>query len=107
MLEKARSLGDELVIVLSSDSHNKKPYAVPAQMRLKWLQDLKIADSVRVGEENSFAESLLKEKPDILVLGYDQKFPDEETERLVKSLGIEVVRLPWFEGKEEVVFTVK
>ncbi len=107
MLMEAKNLGDELVVILSSDSHNKKPYAVPAQMRLKWLKDLKIANSVRVGEENSFAESLRKEKPDILALGYDQKLPDEETERLVQSLGIEIVRLPWFEGKEEVVFSVK
>ncbi len=105
MLKEARSLGDELVVVLSSDSHNKKPTAVPAQIRLKWLKDLEIADSIRVGEENSFAKSLLEEKPDILALGYDQKLPDEETERLVKTLGIQVVRLPWFEGKEEAIFS--
>ena len=105
MLKEARSLGDELVVVLSSDSHNKKPTAVPAQIRLKWLKDLEIADSIRVGEENSFAKSLLEEKPDILALGYDQKLPDEETERLVKNLGIQVVRLPWFEGKEEAIFS--
>ena len=106
MLKEARKLGDELIVILSSDTHNKKPYAVPAAIRLQWIQDLKIADSVRIGKENSFAKSLLEEKPDILVLGYDQKIPDEETETLIKNLGIKVIRLPWFEGKEETVFPV-
>ncbi len=106
MLKEARKLGDELIVILSSDTHNKKPYAVPAAIRLKWIKDLKIADSVRIGKENSFAKSLLEEKPDILVLGYDQKIPDEETETLIKNLGIKVIRLPWFEGKEETVFPV-
>ena len=107
MLDQARKLGDELVVVLSSDSHNKKSYAVPAQTRLQWLQEVKIADHVRVGREEGFAKSLIEEKPDILALGYDQKIPDEETEKAVKDLGIQVVRLPWFEGKEDVIFSIK
>lgn len=107
MLKEARALGDELVVILSSDSHNKKSYAVPAQTRLQWLTDTKIADHVRVGREDGFAKSLIEEKPDILALGYDQKIPDEETEKAVKELGIQVVRLPWFEGKEDVLFSVK
>ncbi len=105
MLQEARALGSELVVVLSSDAHNKKSYAVPAQLRLQWVKETGLADSVRVGRDEGFAKSLIEEKPDILALGYDQKIPDEETEKAVKSLGIEVVRLPWFEGKEEVVFS--
>ncbi len=104
MLKEARNLGDELIVILSSDTHNKKANAVPSAIRLQWIKDLKIADSARVGEENSFSQSLLKEKPDILALGYDQKIPDEETEALIKNLGIKVIRLPWFEGKEETLF---
>ena len=105
MLKEARALGSELVVVLSSDAHNKKSYAVPAQTRLQWVKEAGIADRVRVGRDEGFAKSLIEEKPDILALGYDQKIPDEETEKMVKALGIQVVRLPWFEGKEEVVFS--
>ena len=101
MLQSARALGDRLVLVLSNDAHNRKPNAVPAVTRKKWLEDLGIADQVLIGDAGSFAAVLLREKPDILALGYDQRMPDEETARAVRDLGIEVVVLPWVQGKEE------
>ena len=39
--------------------------------------------------------------PDILVLGYDQRLPDAETEAAVRALGVEIVVMPWFPGKED------
>lgn len=101
LLRTARSLGDELVVVLSNDVHNKKPNAVPAATRLRWMKKLGIADKVVVGKPDSFARSLREERPDILVLGYDQRLPDEETRRAVSELGIEVFTMPWFPGKEK------
>lgn len=101
LLRSARVLGDKLVVVLSNDSHNKKPNAVPSAVRRKWIEDLGVADRVVVGDAGSFAETLRREKPDVLVLGYDQKLPDPETEAEVKRMGIEVVVMPWFPGKED------
>ena len=101
MLETARSLGDRLVVVLSNDAHNKKPNAVPAKVRRRRMEELGVADKVLVGEADSFAGSLRREKPDILVLGYDQRLPDAETARAVRDMGVEVVTLPWFQGKDE------
>ena len=101
MLELARALGDRLVVVLSSDAHNKKPNALPAAARLRRMEALGLADKVILGEPDSFARSLLSERPEILVLGYDQRLPDEETERAVRELGVEVVVLPWLPGKED------
>jgi len=101
MLQAARALGDSLVVVLSNDAHNRKPNAVPASVRSKRLRAMGVADRVIVGDPESFAESLRREKPGILALGYDQRLPDEETARAVRELGVEVVRLPWFPGKEE------
>ena len=103
-LQTARSLGDSLVVVLANDFHNKKPYAVPAKTRLGWMRLLGVADSVVVGKPHSFALTLRQERPDILVLGYDQRLPDAETERAVAEMNIEVVWLPWVSGKDEVVF---
>lgn len=100
MLRTARSLGDELVVVLSNDAHNRKPNAVPAKTRLRWMQAMGVADKVRVGKPHSFAQSLREERPQILVLGYDQRLPDDDTRRAVRELGIEVVTMPWFPGKE-------
>lgn len=87
--------------MLSNDAHNSKPHAVAAAQRKKWVEALGIADKVVIGDPESFAETLRREKPDVLVLGYDQKLPDPETEQKVKEMGIEVIVMPWFPGKED------
>lgn len=74
---------------------------MPAATRKKWVEDLGVADRVVVGDAGSFAETLRREKPDVLVLGYDQKLPDPETEAEVERMGIEVIVMPWFPGKED------
>ena len=101
MLQTARSLGDRLVVVLSNDAHNRKPNAVPAKTRLRWMKQLGVADQVVIGQSDSFAGSLRRLKPQILALGYDQRLPDAETAEAVRELGIETVVLPWFPGKDQ------
>jgi cytidyltransferase-like protein len=101
LLRHARTLGDKLVVVLSNDAHNRKPNAVPAVERAKRLRAYGIADDVIVGDADGFAATLHRVTPDVLVLGYDQKLPDSETEAAVKALGVEVVVMPWFPGKED------
>lgn len=101
LLRQARALGDILVVVISNDAHNHKPGAVPAARRKKWLEDAHVADRVVIGDPHGFAETLRRERPDILILGYDQTLPDAETEREVALLGVEVVTMPWYPGKED------
>jgi FAD synthetase len=100
LLRRARTLGEKLVVVLSNDAHNKKSNAVPAVLRKRALEAFGVADEVVVGDPHGFAATLRRVRPDILVLGYDQRLPDEETEREVEKLGVEVVVMPWFPGKE-------
>jgi glycerol-3-phosphate cytidylyltransferase-like family protein len=100
-LRGARVLGDKLVVVLSNDAHNRKPNAVSAVERKKWIEALGIADKVVIGDSEGFADTVRREKPDVLVLGYDQRLPDPETEKVVLDMGIEVVVMPWFPGKED------
>lgn len=101
MLYNARALGDRLVVILANDAHNRKPNAVPAAVRKERLEALGIADRVVVGQADSFAESLRRERPDVLALGYDQRLPDEATAQAVEELHIDVVTLPWEPGKED------
>jgi cytidyltransferase-like protein len=101
MLRGARVLGDRLVLVLANDVRNRKPNAVPAAVRLRRLRAMNVADKIVIGDAGSFAASLRRERPDILVLGYDQRLPDAETGRAVRELGIDVVVMPWMPGKEE------
>jgi D-beta-D-heptose 7-phosphate kinase/D-beta-D-heptose 1-phosphate adenosyltransferase len=101
LLRQARALGDRLVVVLSNDAHNKKPNAVPAVERRRRLLELDVADDVIIGDADGFAATLRRVTPDVLVLGYDQRLPDEETEAAVKALGVDVIVMPWFPGKED------
>jgi len=101
LLRSARVLGDILVVVLSNDEHNRKPNAVPAAQRKKWVEALGIADRIVIGDADGFAQTMRRVNPDILVLGYDQKLPDPETEKAVLEMGVEVIVMPWFPGKED------
>lgn len=101
MLCAARLLGDELVLILTHDAHNRKPNAIASSERHRKLETWGIADQVLVGRPDSFVESLRRERPDIVALGYDQWLPDGDTEKAMKDMGIELRRLPWFPGKEE------
>ena len=99
MLEAARALGSALVVVLSNDRHNLKPYAVPSTLRRRRLQSLNVADRILVGAPCGFADSLRRVRPQVIALGYDQRLPDAETKDAVRKLRIKTVRLPWFPGK--------
>jgi len=101
MLRLARALGDRLVVVLAHDRHNHKANPVPAAARLRRMRALGLADKVVVGAAGSFAETLRRQRPAVLALGYDQRLPDAESARAAEVLGVRVVVLPWSPGKEE------
>ncbi len=84
-LKKAKELG-YLVVVLANDMNNRKPYAVPAKKRKKNLEKLGIADKIIVGDTEDFSKVVKKEKPDIIVLGYDQKLPVKKRNIVVKRI---------------------
>ncbi|MBI5624937.1 MAG: adenylyltransferase/cytidyltransferase family protein [Elusimicrobia bacterium] len=107
MLRLARSYGDELVVVLAHDRHNRKPGAVPGRRRLAWLRSLGVADEVRLGAPHGFAQTVRDLRPDIIALGHDQRFPDQETAAVVEALGAAVVRLPWCVGREHTVLSAE
>jgi len=91
LLKKANKLG-YLVVVLAHDSHNRRSYAVSAGKRKKSLESLGIADKIVVGDEKSFVKVLEKYKPNVIVLGYDQKLPDKETQEWIKKNKIKIVK---------------
>ena len=72
-LNKAKSFGGYLVVVLAHDKNNKKSCAIPAVKRKKNLEKLKIADKIITGHPTDFLKTVKKLKPDIIALGYDQK----------------------------------
>ena len=94
-LKEARKLGDELVIVLANDSHNKKPYAAPMAERKEQVENLGIADKIVEGDAEGFVETVLRENPEIIALGYDQKLPKDVKEKLAK-LNVKVTHIRKF-----------
>jgi rfaE bifunctional protein nucleotidyltransferase chain/domain len=91
-LEKAKSLGDFLVVGLNSDKSVKRLKGPtrpvnPVDQRKKVLQALKPVDLVIVFEEDT-PERLIKEiKPDVLVKGGDWKIENIVGADFVMSYG--------------------
>lgn len=91
-LEKAKSLGDFLIVGLNSDSSvrrlkGKDRPVNPQEHRKRVLEGLKAVDMVIIFEEDT-PEKLIKEiKPDILVKGGDWKIENIVGADFVMSYG--------------------
>jgi FAD synthetase len=75
-LQKAKELGDYLVVVVANDKtvlKSKGFLLMPAGARKKILENLRMVDKVVIGDEKDFMKVVRKEKPDIIALGYDQE----------------------------------
>ena len=80
-LEQARSYGDELVVVVANDDtvrRGKHEPVTPEAMRARIVGAL---DTVRYV------------RPDVIVLGYDQKFDAAELERRLSEAGLDGIRV--------------
>ena len=91
LLKKAKKLG-KLIVVLAHGKHNNRPYAVASKIRKKNLEKLKIANKVVIGSSKGFVGVVKKYKPNIIVLGYDQRIPDKITEDYIKKSKIKIIR---------------
>jgi len=97
-LTQARALGDELFVIVARDSnvtHKPKP-VVPEEQRLEMVSALGIVDKALLGSEKDMFEPLKYIRPDIIALGYDQRFDAEllEEELAKRGLPANVVRIP-------------
>jgi D-beta-D-heptose 7-phosphate kinase / D-beta-D-heptose 1-phosphate adenosyltransferase len=102
-LEKARSLGDLLVVGVNSDSSvqslkgPKRPI-LPLEERMEILSGLKCVDYVTSFEELTPLELIAFLKPHILAKGGDWSKETIVGRELVEGWGGEVVVLPFFEA---------
>jgi FAD synthetase len=101
-LMEAKSLGDELVVVVATDAtvrkHKHEPIT-PEKMRVEMVGALKPVDRALLGHEGDMFEIVLQVKPDIIALGFDQRFDEKELERRLaeRGLRVKVVRMHKFE----------
>ncbi|RLG46808.1 MAG: FAD synthase [Thermoproteota archaeon] len=95
--------GGELVVIVARDETVKKfkgrEPVLSEEERLRIVSSLKPVDRAILGDLEDLLSPIIRERPDVLVLGYDQ-WPDEERlreELTRRGLECEVVRLPKFE----------
>jgi len=96
-LEQAKSLGDELYVIVSRDRNvrHKPSPILPEEQRLLMVRSLKPVDYAILGSLTDYFETLEIIRPDILVLGHDQHFEEQELKDALKKRGFapQIVRL--------------
>ncbi|UCD06819.1 MAG: adenylyltransferase/cytidyltransferase family protein [Candidatus Aenigmatarchaeota archaeon] len=96
-LKKAKSLGDFLIVVVSSDRTALKKNGVllrTARERKLRVEKTGIADRVIIGDDEDRFRVVEKEKPDIIALGYDQRIDGGFRKRIKESgLNCKMVRI--------------
>ena len=98
-LTQARALGDELFVIVARDSnvtHKPKPI-VPEAQRLEMVDALEMVGKALLGSEEDMFEPVKQIMPDIITLGYDQRFDIDflEKELTKRGLPAKVVRIPF------------
>ncbi|MHA1315301.1 MAG: adenylyltransferase/cytidyltransferase family protein [Candidatus Helarchaeota archaeon] len=96
LLEKARELGGkdaELIVVIARDSSVLKEKGRPPifneKQRLALIQALKAVDVALLGNKDpDHFKIILDVKPDVIVLGYDQKVDLDALEKTLTQRGL-------------------
>lgn len=93
-LKKAREFG-KLIVIVARDKNverikRHKP-VIPERQRLAVVKGLKYVDEAILGSESDDLLEIMKElKPDIIVLGPDQVFSEEDVQNELRSQGLNV-----------------
>lgn len=98
-LSSSKALGDVLVVSVARDvTVTKKRNSPPINdenTRRHLVQSIRYVDAAILGSEKDIFETVQRVKPDIIVLGYDQKHDSKqvEAESLKRGVKARVVRL--------------
>jgi len=104
LLERAKRMGDVLIVGLNSDESTKRLGKVPLRpinnemVRKKMLESMRYVDKVIIFNEET-PERLIKEiRPNILVKGGDYNKNEVVGKELVESYGGSVILVPYLDG---------
>jgi len=105
-LKEAKKQGDNLAVVVATDSTVRKLKHEPVnseEIRLGLIKELKIVDETYLGHEEDMYEIVKEIKPDIIALGFDQVHDKKKitSELKKRNLSAKVVRLPEFKGSSD------
>ena len=91
-LEQAKAMGDELVVVVACDNtvrKRKHEPITPEAMRARIISSLKPVDMAVIGCDGDMFRTIEEIRPDIIVLGYDQAFDENELRKELKKRKID------------------
>lgn len=92
-LNESKKLGDYLVVVVANDKvaeRNGKKLVFSQETRAKLVSYMKPVDEAIVGRDWDFYNTVEMLKPQIITLGFDQKFNEKEIEEKSRERGIEL-----------------
>lgn len=93
-VSEARSLGNTLVVVVATDEsveRNKgRPPATDQASRVALVSSLRPVDLALPGNRGSIFDILVKVRPDVVALGYDQRHSGDEIVREASKRGLKL-----------------
>jgi FAD synthetase len=101
-LQEARKLGDELIVVVSTDEMVRKRKHQPIiaqEMRVEMVKGLKPVDDAILGDPHDQLKSVERVRPDIIALGYDDYHKVDELKARLAERGLhpKIVRIEKFD----------
>lgn len=99
MLEEAKKLGDELVVVIARDESAAREKHQPItgeEHRRQMVEALKPVDKAVLGHRGDYYRIVEELQPTIIALGFDQKYDEAKVAQTCaeRGLKVKVVRLP-------------
>jgi len=113
LLEYASKLGDVYVIIARDSNVEKikgRRPLISENERLKVIKAIRYVKEALLGDQKDFLESVRRIRPDIVLLGPDQKFDEEElAETIYKRFGFKpiVIRFPKKEPFNDKMYGVR
>lgn len=95
-LRQARSMGDELIVVVACDNtvrKNKHEPITQEKMRVALVDSLKPVDRAILGKDGDIFNVVKEISPDIIVLGFDQTFSEDSLKKKLEEQGLGHIRV--------------
>ncbi|MDZ7688137.1 MAG: adenylyltransferase/cytidyltransferase family protein [Halobacteriales archaeon] len=108
-LRESAKHGDELVVIVARESmvSHKNPPVVPEEQRREMVGALKPVDTAVLGSEESIFEPLKEIQPDVVTLGHDQHYDEDDLRDELHERGFDadVVRVSGREESEDEILS--
>ena len=110
-LQEARSLGDYLLVIVARDEtvmkfKQRKPIK-PEEERREILEQLRPVDLALLGQRQNYLQTALQFRPDLIVMGHDQRMEIEGILSFLEEKGYPHIRVERLSARVEGRSTTK